>query len=47
LGGGSRLQQGKEGQITKEKFVATMARLMGNAEKAKATFEAFDVDGSG
>lgn len=38
---------GKEGQITQEKFVATMSRLMGNAEKAKATFDAFDVDGSG
>lgn len=40
--------QDKGGEISRDKFVATMSRLLGGGqEKAKAMFDAFDVDGSG
>lgn len=42
-----RQDKGK-GTIAKDKFVATVSRLLGgDQEKAKAMFDAFDIDGSG
>jgi hypothetical protein len=33
--------------ISRDKFVATMARILGDGEKARSIFDAFDIDNSG